>query len=104
VGGLLVSIFAILGDTIKPKSLAGLFGAAPSVALATLGLTVAKDGPYMASTEGRSMVAGAVALCLYSLTAVFLLMRWRLRAAPSAIVSLVIWFAAAFGLWFVFLR
>jgi hypothetical protein len=41
VGGAVVSAFAILGDLLKPKSFAGLFGAAPSVALATLGLTVA---------------------------------------------------------------
>jgi hypothetical protein len=40
VGGVVVSLFAILGDTLKPKSFAGLFGAAPSVALATLGLTI----------------------------------------------------------------
>ena len=29
VGGLIVSFFAVLGDTLKPKSFAGLFGAAP---------------------------------------------------------------------------
>ena len=37
IGGLVVSSFAVLGDMLKPKSFAGLFGAAPSVALATLG-------------------------------------------------------------------
>ncbi|HVP45568.1 MAG TPA: DUF3147 family protein [Bryobacteraceae bacterium] len=104
VGGMLVSVFAILGDMIKPKRLAGIFGAAPSVALATLGLTIAKDGPHMACTEGRSMLVGATALCVYSLTVVLLLMRWRLRAVRSALVSLVIWFAAAFGLWSAFLQ
>jgi transposase len=31
-----VSAFAALGDTLRPKSFAGLFGAAPSIALATL--------------------------------------------------------------------
>src|ERR1700687_4243106 len=40
VRGVVVSLFAILGDPLKPKSFAGLFGAAPSVALATLGLTI----------------------------------------------------------------
>jgi hypothetical protein len=35
VGGTLVSFFAVLGDLLKPKSFAGLLGAAPSVALAT---------------------------------------------------------------------
>ena len=40
VGGVVVSLFAILGDPLKPKSFAGLFGAAPSIAPATLGLTI----------------------------------------------------------------
>ena len=36
IGGTVVSTFALLGDVLKPRSFAGLFGAAPSVALATL--------------------------------------------------------------------
>ena len=59
VGGLVVSLFASLADTLKPKSFAGLFGAAPSVALATLGLTIAVDGRSYAALEARSIVAGA---------------------------------------------
>jgi hypothetical protein len=51
VGGAVVSLFAILGDLLKPKTFAGLFGAAPSVALATLGLTIVKDGKLYASRE-----------------------------------------------------
>jgi hypothetical protein len=31
IGGAVVSAFAILGDLLKPKSFAGIFGAAPSV-------------------------------------------------------------------------
>ena len=30
VGGVVVSAFAMLGDILRPKSFAGLFGAAPS--------------------------------------------------------------------------
>jgi len=41
VGGAVLSAFAIIGELLKPKSFAGLFGAEPSVALATLGLTIA---------------------------------------------------------------
>ena len=41
IGGIVVSAFAVLGDSFKPKSFAGLFGAAPSLALATLALTIA---------------------------------------------------------------
>jgi hypothetical protein len=40
VGGLMVSLFATVGDVLKPKGFAGLFGAAPSVAFATLRLSV----------------------------------------------------------------
>jgi hypothetical protein len=29
VGGAVVSVFALIGDVLKPKSFAGLFGAAP---------------------------------------------------------------------------
>ena len=47
IGGIVVSLFAIIGDVLKPKSFAGLFGAAPSVALATLSLTVLRNGKAM---------------------------------------------------------
>ncbi len=63
IGGIIVSAFAVFGNLFKPKTFAGLFGAAPSVAIATLILTVAKNGRSYAGTESRSMVAGAVALC-----------------------------------------
>ncbi|MBV9438058.1 MAG: DUF3147 family protein, partial [Acidobacteria bacterium] len=56
IGGLVVSAFALIGDLLKPKSFAGLFGAAPSVALATLTLTIFKDGKSYAAVEARSMV------------------------------------------------
>ena len=65
-GGIVVSAFAVLGDLLKPKSFAGLFGAAPSVALATLGLTVATQGRSYAATEARSMAGGAVAFFVYA--------------------------------------
>src|SRR5690348_12334194 len=54
IGGLVVSLFAMFGDALKPKSFAGLFGAAPSVALATLAITVASDGKAYASKIGRA--------------------------------------------------
>jgi hypothetical protein len=66
IGGVAISLFAVLGDLFKPKSFAGLFGAAPSVALATLGLTVASDGKHYAATEATSMMAGALAFVVYA--------------------------------------
>ncbi len=64
VGGALISFFATLGDVLKPKGFAGLFGAAPSVALATLALTITSEGKEFASIEARSMIIGALALAL----------------------------------------
>jgi hypothetical protein len=104
IGGILVSAFAIIGNLFKPKMFAGLFGAAPSVALATLTLTAAKHGRSYASIEARSMLAGAVALCFYSICVAFLLMRYRVPALAATLSSTAGWFCAAFGLWFVFLK
>jgi len=55
-GGIAVSAFAALGDTLRPKSFAGLFGAAPSIALATLLITLSQKGAPFAAVEGRSGV------------------------------------------------
>ena len=55
-GGIAVSAFAALGDTLRPKSFAGLFGAAPSIALATLLLTLSQKGAPFVALEGRSMI------------------------------------------------
>jgi hypothetical protein len=104
IGGIIVSAFAALGNLFKPKTFAGLFGAAPSVAIATLTLTVAKDGRSYAAAEARSMVAGAIALCFYSICVTFLLMRRRTPVLAATLSSTAAWFCVAFGLWLLFLR
>src|SRR5208282_1351416 len=53
IGGAVVSIFAVLAEVFKPKSFAGLFGAAPSIALATIGITIAHYGKAYAATEAH---------------------------------------------------
>jgi hypothetical protein len=95
IGGVAVSLFAIVGDILRPTSFAGLFGAAPSIALCTLALALAREGALYAALEGRSMVIGAVALCLYSVVVCQLLQRFRLRAAPATTIALLAWFAMA---------
>ena len=99
IGGLIVSAFAVLGDLFKPKTFAGLFGAAPSVALATLILTVAQKGKIYAAIESRSMIAGAVAFFLYALCVMRVTARYRLSGKQAAVLSLPVWFIVAFGLW-----
>jgi len=104
IGGIIVSAFAVVGNVFKPKTFAGLFGAAPSVALATLTLTVHKDGAAYASIEARSMLAGATALLFYSVCVVILLFRCRVSTFGATLVSVAGWLCAAFGLWFVSLK
>ncbi|MTV18124.1 MULTISPECIES: DUF3147 family protein [Bradyrhizobium] len=98
VGGAVVSAFAMLGDILRPKSFAGLFGAAPSVALATLGIAVYQHGADYAGLQSRAMMAGAVALAIYSFVVCQLLIRVRLRAAPATLLALIVWLAIVFGL------
>jgi hypothetical protein len=98
VGGVVVSAFAMLGDMLRPKSFAGLFGAAPSVALATLGIAVYRHGADYAAQQTWAMTAGAIALAVYGLVVCQLLIRARLRAAPATLVSLVVWLIVVFGL------
>jgi hypothetical protein len=104
IGGVVVAAFATLGDLFKPKSFAGLFGAAPSVALATLGMVVATNGRLYAATEARSMMGGAVALLVYTLSVSWILMR-RERGALVATTALIpLWLVTALAVWLIFLR
>jgi uncharacterized membrane protein (GlpM family) len=104
VGGAIVSLFALIADVLKPKGFAGLFGAAPSVALASLGLTIASQGKLYAAMEARSMVAGAAAFLLYALGCLYFIGMRHFKAAPATVALLSIWVAGAFGLWAALLR
>jgi hypothetical protein len=104
IGGVAVSAFAMLGELLKPESFAGLFGAAPSVSLATLVLTVMKEGKTYASIEARSMVLGAVAFIIYAAIISRLMIRRRMQVLSATTLGIGIWVACAFGLWYGFLR
>lgn len=104
VGGLAVSAFALFGDLLRPKSFAGLLGAAPSVAIATLILTVMKEGSQYARIEGRSMILGAGAFICYEIVVSQFLIRRKYRVVPVTSAAMVVWFACAFGLWFAMVR
>ena len=98
IGGLVVSAFALLGDLLRPKSFAGLFGAAPSVALATLGIAVVQHGAGYAAEESRAMILGALALMAYSIVVCHLLMRTGMSALQATGLALPVWLLVAFGL------
>lgn len=96
-GGIAVSAFAVLGDTLRPKSFAGLFGAAPSIALATLPITLSQKGAPFAAVEGRSMIVGAFALAAYSWVVCVLLKKFLLSSRTATMATLIVWFVVAFG-------
>jgi Protein of unknown function (DUF3147) len=100
IGGVAVSCFAALGDIFRPKSFAGLFGAAPSVAVATLGIAIWQHGPNYAAIEGRSMIIG---LGFYGVLVCQLMKRYRYSAVFATGIALVGWITAAFGLKWLFL-
>ena len=104
VGGLIVSLFAVLSDVLKPKSFAGIFAAAPSVALATLGLTILAEGKLYAAAESRSMIVGAIALFVYAFIVIQLIMKFKLHAASASIGAIPVWLLCAIGTWFLMLR
>jgi len=101
VGGLFVSIFAMLGEALRPKSFAGLMGAAPSVALATISLTVIGKGKSFAALEARSMILGAAAFLIYACLVSRCLMRRKWSAVMTTSLLLVVWLCSAVGLWYV---
>ena len=97
-GGIAVSAFAAFGDALRPKSFAGLFGAAPSIALATLLITLSQKGAPFAAVEGRSMIVGAFALAAYSWTVCVLLKKFMMSSWTATMAAFIVWFAVAFGL------
>src|SRR5262249_3506641 len=92
------SAFAALGDVFRPKSFAGLFGAAPSIAIATLAIAIWQQGAQYAAVEGRSMAIGALALAVYSISVCQLLKRSHYPTLAITGVALAIWMTAALGL------
>lgn len=104
VGGLVIAVFASAGDILRPKGFAGLLGAAPSVALATLSLTLLSEGKAYAALEARSMAVGAAALFVYLLVCLYLMARKHVKAPAAASGALAVWGLCAFALWALLLR
>jgi hypothetical protein len=99
VGGAIVSLFALLGDLLHPKGFAGLFAAAPSVAIASLTLSAAAEGAAYAALEARSMIAGEVAFVAYAAGCVYFLGIRHTKAAPTAVLLLGLWGVVAGALY-----
>ena len=104
IGGAFISAFAALGDVLKPKSFAGLFGAAPSLALASLVITIVGKGASYSSIEARSMVAGAIAFFAYAGCVKYVLMRYSVHVAVAASIFILLWLGTSLSIWAICLR
>jgi hypothetical protein len=102
IGGAVVSLFATAGDILRPKGFAGLFSAAPSVALATLTLTALQEGADYAALEARSMLLGAIAMMVYAAGCVYLIAKRHVKAGPASVAMLPVWVLVAFALRYLF--
>jgi hypothetical protein len=83
---------------LRPKSFAGLFAAAPSVALATITLTVIRKGPAYAAVEARSMIFGSAAFLIYAVIVSRTLFRTNHEVLGTTAVTLIAWFGITFAI------
>ncbi|MFF0306551.1 DUF3147 family protein [Streptosporangium sp. NPDC004379] len=92
-GGLFVLLFAALAEAIAPKRLAGVFSAAPSVALGGMLVTAGLSGVSDVRQAALGMAVGAIAFVVYCLVGVPLLKRWGAWKGSAA--ALGVWLVAA---------
>src|SRR5690349_19613114 len=72
-GGVLVVVFAVIGEAVSPKAFSGLFSSAPSVAIASLAITIVAEGTREARDRSIGMVVGALgmtACCIVAAAAI----------------------------------
>jgi uncharacterized membrane protein (GlpM family) len=92
-GGTLVVAFALLSEALQPKRFAGLFAAAPAVALAGLTVTLVSKGATDAQKSSVGMLAGSAGMVAYAMAAVVLLKRTRALVASGLAVA--VWIVVA---------
>lgn len=92
-GGALVVLFALLSESLAPKRFAGLFGAAPAVAIAGLAVTLVSKGVLDARDGTLGMVAGSAGMAAYACVTVLLLK--GVSPLASSVSGLAVWGAVA---------
>jgi uncharacterized protein DUF3147 len=100
VGGLAVVGFSLVAESGRPKRFAGLFAAAPSVAVASLAVTVLSKGAKATVPYAEGMLIGSAGMLAYCLVSLYLID--HLHALAGSILSWIAWFAVAGGLYFAF--
>jgi Protein of unknown function (DUF3147) len=97
LGGIAVVALSLVGEASRPKRFAGLFAAAPSVALASLLITVPVAGSAGTVPYARGMLIGSAGMVAYCLASLVLID--RLHALLGSILSWLAWLAVAGGLY-----
>jgi hypothetical protein len=92
-GGIFVAAFSLVGEIVMPKRLAGVFGGAPSVACASILLTIRSRGPQPVPAQMGGMVLGTVGFLGYVIA--YRLLSRRLSAPAAAFLSWGAWFGCA---------
>jgi uncharacterized membrane protein (GlpM family) len=92
-GGSLVLVFALVSQGLSPKRYAGLFSAAPAVAIAGLVIVVIDKGAHDAHHNAVGMIAGSAGMLAYAATVVPLLR--RMCASRAAVVGIGVWTVVA---------
>jgi hypothetical protein len=96
-GGLFVVGVALIAEMLEPKRFAGLFSAAPSVALANLLVVLMVKGRADGLANLSGMIVGVIAM-----TAVCLLGIWlvpRLGSLKGSAVMCAAWGVVGFACW-----
>ena len=102
IGGVLVVTFALIGETVKPRGLAGITSGAPSIAAAGLLVALLTTGAGSVRELSLGMIAGAVALVVWCLVGVEAVK--RMGGVRGSLAATGVWLVPAFALWGVVLR
>ncbi len=85
-------VFALLSQSLRPKRFAGLFSAAPAVAIASLSVTLLDKSAHDAHQSAVGMIAGAAGMIAYATVCIPLLR--RMSALPAGAMALGAWTTA----------
>jgi hypothetical protein len=96
-GGLFVVAFSLVAEALEPKRFAGLFSAAPSIALANLVVVLVVRGRADGLANLSGMIVGAIAMAVVCLAGIWLVP--RLGSVKSSVVMCSGWAVVAFAGW-----
>jgi uncharacterized membrane protein (GlpM family) len=92
-GGMFVVAFALIGEVLEPKRFAGLFSAAPSVALGSLSVVLVTKGADEGHENALGMIVGAIALVVFCVVARGFVERYD--ALKGSVLASAVWLAVA---------